>query len=58
MPDVLYGVLQVTLTEPERSYVSLALANLIEASHDVPELCLDELIALHSRFLMPSDIAA
>jgi hypothetical protein len=50
--------MQVALTEDERWYVSLALASFIETSHNTPELCLDDLTELHSKFLMPSDIAA
>jgi hypothetical protein len=48
--------LQVTLTDSERSLISVLLAGLVETIEDVPEIDLDELLELHSKFLMPSDI--
>jgi hypothetical protein len=58
MSDALYGGTPMRITESERFLISIALAGLVTATEDVPEVSLDEVLELHSRFLMPSDIAA
>lgn len=52
------GVTTVILTESERQTVSLALSQFVDSCIEVPEVALDELQELHSKFLMPQDIAA
>lgn len=53
MPNTSHNV---TVTETERWFISMALANFITETEDVPEVDLGDLAELHSKFLMPSDI--
>lgn len=62
MPDEMFaeegGTTTVILTESERQTISLALSQFIDSCIEVPEVSLDELQELHSKFFMPQDIAA
>jgi hypothetical protein len=58
MSETLYDGMQVTLTESERFFVSKALDVFISEAAEIPELgvSLAEILALHSKFLLPSDV--